>query len=95
MTWQKLEGKLITEKTRIAITLANFIILVIFVVTSVSAATAWKTQIDNDVSSNTKAIYENECSINDVKTTQSQIQTSLAEIKTDLKWIRASMERDK
>lgn len=89
-----LGDRLINEKTRVGITLANFLILIIFVVTSVAAASSWKTSIENTLEHNQESIYENECAIEEATAVQIKNQTALVRIETDIQWIRAALEKD-
>jgi len=88
-----------TEKTNFQISLATFIVMILFMIGSVSTAITWKMGIENSIRANTLEIHKqgetNEVQFhliesNEDKTSQQEI--FMAEIRTDLKWIRTTLE---
>lgn len=82
-------------------TLATFIIILGFVVTSVITATTWKNNIDNQMTITSASIWrvdKNQQKIIEKQegmiTKQAEQEVLFIEIRTDLKWIRRSMEED-
>lgn len=85
---------MLKETTRTSLTLANFLILIGTVVTFTYAAATWKSQIESRI----KIVEENQISVesrvNDLEALSVDTKTTLAEIQTDLKWIRNALEAD-
>lgn len=88
-----------TEKTNFQISLATFIVMIIFMVGSVSTAVTWKIKTENYIENNTLKIKEMDevnsiqfklISENEDKALEQEI--FMAEIRTDLKWIRTTLE---
>lgn len=83
-----LGDRVLTEKTRVAITITNFFLLVGALVSGVAFLVDWKKTVENDIHNNLTRIEVMESKLESID----NVQIELAEIKTDLKWIRAAME---
>lgn len=90
----KLGDKVLTEKTRVLVTLSNFFMLVFAIVSGVVFVVNWKAEIENRISNTEEDVIELIVEVEEGKRLQIETQTQLAEIQTDLKWIRAYMEKD-
>ena len=77
---------LMNEKTKVTLNIINFITLILFIVTAVSTASAWKNEVDHNQRDMSFAIEKNTASIE-------MMNPALVEIQTDLKWIRAALEK--
>ena len=82
----------ITEKTNFKISIATFVIVLIFIITTVYQTATWKTKMEYNVEQNHTEILKIEEIQNLVVLKQSQQNALFAEIKTDLRWIRAKLE---
>ena len=91
----KLGDRVLTEKTRVQVTIANFVMLIFSIISAVVFLVNWKADIENRVEGNEENITKIEKNLEENDALIIETQTSLAEIKTDLKWIRAYMENDK
>jgi len=80
------------EKTRVSLSVVTFFTLILFMISTVYAATTWKTQMENTDKNILSRIESFDNRIEVVETATIEQQTTLAEIQTDLKWIRAYME---
>lgn len=94
---------LLNEKTRVSLSIVNFLLLFGFIITAVFTSATWKADVENKVHINSSMIEqeiidrkEEDSEINkkldEVMPMLMQTQTDMAEIKTDLKWIRAALE---
>jgi hypothetical protein len=88
----KLGDRLLTEKTRIVVTISNFVMLVFTIISGVIFIVNWKSDIEHRVQYNENEIKNIRLDVDNGKELQIQTQTKLVEIQTDLKWIRAYME---
>lgn len=84
----RLGDKLLTEKTRVAITITNFFLLIGALVSGVAFLVDWKTDTEYAIKNNTERIMKVEEKLGSID----NVHIELAEIKTDLKWIRAALE---
>jgi hypothetical protein len=75
-----------TEKTKVTLSILTLVGLILFIITSTTAAITWKVDVDNKIKACIEKSLENE-------TKQEAIDKSFIEIKTDLKWIRAALEK--
>lgn len=91
----KLGDSVLTEKTRVMVTISNFVLLIFTIVSGVVFAVSWKAEIEHRVSNSEYKILIIQEDAKENETLLLETQTSLVEIKTDLKWIRAYMEKDK
>jgi len=85
----------ITEKTNFKISIATFVTVLIFIVSTVYQTAVWKTEMEKNVEQNHIEILKTEEIQNLVVIKQSQQNAVFAEIKTDLRWIRAKLEEIK
>lgn len=83
-----LGDRVLTEKTRVVVTLFNFFLLLGSIISGVVMVTTWKADVENRLVNNENNIIEIEAKLNSID----NVQIELAEIKTDLKWIRAALE---
>lgn len=90
----KMGDKVLTEKTRVLVTLSNFFLLIFTIISGVVFIVNWKADIEHKISNNKNSIVRIQESSEENETLLLENQTSLAEIKTDLKWIRAYMEKE-
>lgn len=88
-----------TEKTNFQISLTTLIVMIIFMIGSISTAVTWKVQVEYSIDTNTTSIK----AIEEVNTVQfgligsngkktSEQEVFMAEIRTDLKWIITTLE---
>lgn len=87
-------SNVLTENTRITLSIATFAILIIWIVTNVAFITQWKADVEN-VQKNHETRFEDvekdiEVMVKDLEAIQ-EVEVSLAEIKRDLKWITLQM----
>ncbi len=75
--------RLLTEKTRVLVTISNFVLLIFGIVSGVVFVVNWKADVEHRLSNVEKQVEKYE-----------DMDTTLVEIQTDLKWIRAYMEKD-
>ena len=94
---------LVNEKTRVSLSIITFVVLVGSVVTGSFTVATWKTQqeaenarletmIVNEVQARIESDEDINEKLDEVMPMLLQTQTDMAEIKTDLKWIRAVLE---
>lgn len=94
------ENILLSEKTRVSISIATLLFVLGFSITATFTFTTWKTrfesQLENVDEELTTEILErkiaDEALLDDMESTMAvllETQTNLAEIKTDLKWIKS------
>lgn len=95
---------LLDEKTRISINIVTLVSLISFVVTMTLLASKWTAKIDDNEAAIQVEREERMASDKDIAEEMSEIKkvqiqsdieakANFAEIKTDLKWIRAYMEK--
>lgn len=89
----KIGDNVLTEKTRVAVTVAKFVMLVFAITSGVAVLVNWKSDIEHRLN-----YTENEIIIikKDTSENNDLLQVNLtvmAEIQTDIKWLRAYMER--
>jgi len=89
----------INENTKVTISLGLLVAMLIFLVTATVAATGWKTATESRIialeghNRQTRDDIDDMCAEMDViRTRQYEQDAIFAEIRTDLKWIRAVME---
>lgn len=90
-----------SENTKVTINLGLLVAVLVFLITATIAATDWKSGIEGRVSAvevHTRAVrdeikLEHEV-MDDIIERQYEQDALFAEIRTDLKWIRAAMEDD-
>ena len=98
----KIGNFMLKETTRTSLTLANFLILIGTVITIVYAGSVWKSQTEAQILASIERdrvqderIIENAADIKENNAILVDSQAQFAEIRTDLKWIRAYMEKDR
>ena len=85
----RMGDKLLTEKTRIMVTISNFVLLILTIISGVAFSVNWKSDIEHRVASNESKIVVVKQDVESGKNAQVETQTKLAEIQTDLKWIKS------
>jgi len=90
----KLGDKVLTPEMSIKVTIATFFMMIITIVGGAAFVVNWTSDIKYRVSTAEDHIIILQGEGSDREDMLIENQTSLAEIKTDLKWIRAYMERD-
>lgn len=91
---------LLNEKTKVSLSIVNFLLLFGFIITTVFTWATWKTQIENKIETNrVNIVLENsgrkeaDAEINkkldEVMPLLRDNQTDMAGIKTDLEWIKS------
>lgn len=99
-------GFLVSEKTKVSLSIVNFLLLFGFIITTAFTWASWTTDTKNKIENNRinisreiedreKADEEINKKLNEVMPLLMQSQTDMAEIKTDLKWIRSALEASK
>jgi hypothetical protein len=84
---------MLSEKTKVGISLSTLAMLIIAIVTFASTWAAWKTNMERNDMQNKADHVEIRRDI-DLNTTRIEaFQPDIIEMKTDLKWIRAAMEK--
>ena len=81
-----------SEKTNFKMTLATFIVVMLFIISSVGVGVTWKVNIENGQnynSENIEILKESDKIITDKQIKQDLI---FVKIETDLSWIRAKLE---
>lgn len=97
---------LLNEKTKVSLNIINFVILVGFAITASFTFATWKTQAEADIKANNtlivaeieerkESVLELNNEIDEIRPTLIETQTRLAEIKTDLEWIKSYLESRK
>jgi len=76
--------KKLTDKTRVSLSIGAFILVLVFIVSSVFALGAWKNNIENEISD----IESNCCRIEELEKSDIQQSIQFAEIKKDLEYIK-------
>lgn len=101
----KLEAVLLDKKTQVLTSLGTLIFVVAFSITATYSFTTWKTRFETVQASekdrlNKEILDRKEADdlinkkLNEVMPMLLETQTDMAEIKTDLKWIRSAMEKN-
>lgn len=96
---------LLSENTRVVISISTLIIVIGFAITGTFTFTTWKTKTESSIAAieleideaknvcaTTNAAQDEEIQLLKVATVENQ--TNMVEIKTDIKWIRAYMEQN-
>jgi hypothetical protein len=90
----KLGDKVLTDKTRIMVTITNFFLLIFTIVGGVVFVVNWTADVEHRLFNIEGKIIILSEDVAQGKKSYINTQTSLAEIQTDLKWIRAYMEKE-
>jgi cell division protein FtsL len=83
--------KKISEKTRITLSIATFIIMLIFIISSATAAVTWKNEIEHKIELNSIQFDKLISSLDPLKNKINEHELFYAEIKTELKWIKDAL----
>ena len=76
--------KKLTDKTRVSLSIGAFILVLVFIVSSVFALGSWKNNIENEISD----IESNCCRIEELEKSDIQQSIQFVEIKKDLEYIK-------
>ncbi len=89
---------IMNEKTRITLSTVGWISMILFVISATAAGVTWKTDAEHGIESNRSSIqdirHDNDIEHEKMSEEISDIKPDIIEIKTDLKWIRAFMEKE-
>ncbi len=88
----KMGDKVLTEKTRIFVTISNFFLLIGAIISSVVFIVNWKADIEHRLTANESEITEVKLEVKNGRDLQITTQTTLAQIQTDIKWLRLYLE---
>ncbi len=86
-----LGDRLLTEKTRILVTISNFIMLIFAIVSGVVFVVNWKADVEHRLLSAEESIAVIVKEKKAMESLQLEIQLQLVGIQTDLKWIVNNM----
>jgi len=81
------------EKTKVTLTIATIIMVIMFFIATVYTGTTWKNEVDYKIGYNTNQSILLTDNQGKIELKQIEQGALFAEIKTDLKWIRAALER--
>ncbi len=85
--------RVLSEKTKLLLTLSNFVGLIFALVAGVVFVVTWKADIEYRLASTENNVVTNEAEIQVIKVMQDSTQLQLVGIQTDLKWIIADMKK--
>lgn len=88
-----MKEKRLGEKTKITLTIATIIMVILFFIATVYTGTTWKNEVDYKIGYNTNQSILLTDNQGKIELKQIEQEALFAEIKTDLKWIRAALER--
>ena len=97
----KVGDKVLTEKTRVMVTMSNFVMLIFTIISGVIFVTNWKSVVENNITNNTLKIESVIVDVNENKTLlteygagQEELKISIARIETHLIYIIDNMKEE-
>lgn len=80
------------ENTKIKLTVATFIMLILFIIATVSSGTTWLNAVDFKIDENIRTDLLQEIEIKELRLKLEEQNNLLIKIVTDVEWIRKDME---
>lgn len=82
------------EKTKVSITIATFIIMILFIITSTTATITWINEVDYKIQYNKEQNILQDEDRKQLSQKEIELRSLFIEIKTDLKWIKEKLQEE-